>query len=395
MKKLQIDPNVSSVSIYGTKIIGNLRNGSFIALTTEGERLLEKIKAGDVIDISTLDSSLKELLDTALKCDIFRVESEQEDTDLPRERIYSAYIHVTHFCNYKCIGCYSENEKRNRCKDLSTSDIKLLMYKLACEGVQVLMISGGEPFLREDIVELLRYAKCELNISKIIIGSNGTRITSEIAKNIASYVDEVKISIDGYNQSVDFIRDTGATRIGIQATRILKENKVNVSLLATVHRHNYKYLKEFFELAKAEGVSIAFSVLTCDGTNDTLKRYMLNGEEFFEMVNAECEGLINIIDTSLDTDNLSFRKSCGAGEATISVDANGDVYPCHMLHFSELKMGNLLIDSMEDVMNSEIACQMKELSVDNIEKCSECQYRYFCGAGCRARAYLLKKAGQH
>lgn len=206
----------------------------------------------------------------------------------------------------------------------------------------------------------MKYAKVELKIPKIIIGSNGTKITEELAERIAPYVDDIKISIDGYSESTDFIRDKGATKVGIRATEILKRKDIRVSLLATLHRYNYKHMHKFLELSRSVGVPIAFSVLTCDRNNATIE-------------------------------DLSFRVSCGAGERTISVDADGSVYPCHMLHMPELRMGNLLSDAIEDIWESEVALGMKQTTVDTIEKCGECNYRYFCGGGCRARAYLTSQ----
>ena len=388
MKKLKISVNTKIIDIYGTQVIGNVENGSFIALTNDGEELINRIKKKEKIDVSKLSEELQELVATALDCDILTYDDETESKSI--NRIDSAYLHVTYFCNYKCIGCYSEDEKRNKCSNLGTEQIKMLMRKLSDAGIRGLMISGGEPFLRTDIVELLKYAKVELKISRIIIGSNGTRITNEIAEEIAPYVDDIKISIDGYDESIDFIRDKGATEIGIRATKILKRKGINVSLLATLHRGNYKYINSFLELSRSVGVPIAFSVLTCDRNNESLEKYVLDGDEFCEAVNS-VDGEIKVIDTSLSLEDLSFRTSCGAGERTISVDADGSVYPCHMLHMPELRMGNLLSDTMNDIMESEVAFGMKQTTVDTIEKCGECNYRYFCGGGCRARVYLTSQ----
>lgn len=71
----------------------------------------------------------------------------------------------------------------------------------------------------------------------------------------------------------------------------------------------------------------------------------------------------------------------------ISIDAKGDVYPCHMLHKNELKLGNALEDELMDIVFSPDNIFLK-LDVDAFDGCNECEYKYLCGGGCRGRSYL-------
>ena len=76
------------------------------------------------------------------------------------------------------------------------------------------------------------------------------------------------------------------------------------------------------------------------------------------------------------------------GKTIISIDAVGNVYPCHMLHDKEFLMGNIVNNSLKDILTkSPVFDEFAKLSVESISECSECSYKYLCSSGCRARAF--------
>ena len=86
--------------------------------------------------------------------------------------------------------------------------------------------------------------------------------------------------------------------------------------------------------------------------------------------------------------SLGVRRSCGAGVRTLSVAADGTVYPCHMLHDRRLAMGNAFSDDAEKIMGGEVARQFAELDARKFDRCDACSRRPMCGGGCRARALM-------
>ena len=190
-KSIRLNDSARVMKVHGIMIVGNIENGSFIALNTDGEDIVEKARLDFFeIDMDKVSDDVKNVIDAGIECEIF--------DELNSERMKSAcgiraaYLHVTNKCNYNCIGCYSENSLRNCAKDLTTTDIKVIIDKLSGVGVEVLAVSGGEPFIREDILEILSYAKKK--IKKVIIGSNGTMINEEIASKLPNIVDSVNRS---------------------------------------------------------------------------------------------------------------------------------------------------------------------------------------------------------
>ena len=87
------------------------------------------------------------------------------------------------------------------------------------------------------------------------------------------------------------------------------------------------------------------------------------------------------------TEDVGLRAcvSCGAGQTGVSVAADGSIYPCHMLQYSEFCLGNAFCDT-EGHLRKEIA-RFVLPTVDEMAGCSSCDKRYLCGGGCRARAY--------
>lgn len=84
--------------------------------------------------------------------------------------------------------------------------------------------------------------------------------------------------------------------------------------------------------------------------------------------------------------NVVARGCCGAGCGTLSVAANGAVYPCHLLHDARFEMGDLFDGTVEEAQRSAVRESFRRLDPDRLEGCSECGIRYLCGGGCRARS---------
>jgi radical SAM protein with 4Fe4S-binding SPASM domain len=75
----------------------------------------------------------------------------------------------------------------------------------------------------------------------------------------------------------------------------------------------------------------------------------------------------------------------------LSIDADGYLFPCHMLHFEKYICGNLNTERMADVYkNSAVLNELRMVNVDTIPKCKKCVYRNICGGACRARVDVAK-----
>ena len=302
--------------------------------------------------------------------------------------IKSAYLHITNKCNLHCVACYSLDDKRNKCKDMSLEEIKYALSELKRVGVTKVVFSGGETFLRKDISDMVIYAKEVLNIASIDIITNGTVLNRDELVKVANYVDSIAVSIDGYSkENATFIRDEGIFETVIKGVETIRDIGIKVSILPTIHEKNVYNLIDYVNLSKELNVGISFSLMTCNP--DEFGDYVISEENLEYIAKSILESNEEYVlnDTPLNY-CLQVQESCGAGKTIISIAADGNVYPCHMLHDKKFLMGNIINNNLKDILvKSSVFNEFDKLSVDSISECSDCSYKYLCYSGCRARAF--------
>lgn len=379
MNQFKFGDNVRIFRVKNIQMIGNRNNSIVIGLDKEGEELIAAVQTGNVSSL-TLTDNQKHLLQTLQENGFFN------NTFNECQGIDTAYLHVNSTCNLHCLGCYSYVENRNKKQELSLEQWKKIIKNLKSKGIKNIVISGGEPFLREDLSEICRIIK-EKSINLEVI-TNGTMPIEKYEKALC-FIDALNISIDGYNSKTSFIRDKGIMSKVLSTVEELK-NKVPLKLIVTLHKKNVPFMKEYEKLAKRLNVFMSFSIFTVDFNQDIFKEYKFDDNDFIDIGEniTNSENGIVILDTPSEDVGITYREGCGFGKHGISVAYNGDIYPCHMLHCAECKMGNICEQSITDIMkkpNFDTKC----ITLDEIEECNICEYKYLCGGACRGRAYLF------
>ena len=155
---------------------------------------------------------------------------------------------VTRRCNLKCIHCYAHAKDKAFKNELSTDEGKALLDDLAQFGVPVILFSGGEPFVREDLPELARYA-VKLGM-RAVVSTNGTLITPERARIFKEIgLSYVGISLDGMEEVNDRFRGVkGAFQAALKGIRNSQEAGLKVGLRFTMNRLNAAEIPAIFDL---------------------------------------------------------------------------------------------------------------------------------------------------
>lgn len=364
-------------------MLGSLETGSFIIPDIKSLELLYHALDDCDINIEELDESARTFFETAIQYGLIIVKN---GTINPVHLSKSVYLHITNMCNYNCVGCYSFDNARNRQPDLDINKLYYIMQQLQLNGFDVLAVSGGEPLMRQDLYDILYFAKNNAGLKRIILATNGSFATDETVASLTGLVDEVKVAIDGFSISnAKFIRDSGSFETSINAIKMFKKHGMKVTMLPTLHKKNYRHIREYQSLALELDVSLAFSILTCDLRSKDLGIYVLSNQDLMYIVENECGSVLSAIsDTPIDYTNMSFSESCGAGINIISIASDGAVYPCHMLHFPQYKMGDILQQPLDKLLSISKPIP----TVKDRKTCAECDYRYLCGGGCVARSHL-------
>lgn len=102
---------------------------------------------------------------------------------------------MTKRCNLRCVHCYAQAVSLDGVDDIDTKTAKAMIDDLAAYGCPVMLFSGGEPLVRQDLIELASHAKARG--MRAVISTNGTLITKSKAKELADVgLSYVGISLD-------------------------------------------------------------------------------------------------------------------------------------------------------------------------------------------------------
>ena len=111
----------------------------------------------------------------------------------------------TQTCNLRCVHCYAGSECKSYEGEMSSGEAKAMIDDLSAFGAPVLLFSGGEPCMREDVVELMQHAKDRG--MRVVLSTNGTLITPELAARFADVgLSYVGVSLDGARETHDEFR---------------------------------------------------------------------------------------------------------------------------------------------------------------------------------------------
>jgi len=155
---------------------------------------------------------------------------------------------ITRRCNLKCVHCYAHAKDQVFDNELTTEQGKNLIDDLSQFKVPVLLLSGGEPTIREDLPELAAYA-IEKGM-RAVISTNGTLITQQMARVLKDIgLSYVGISLDGMEKIHDRFRGVkGAFRAALEGIKNCQDAGIKVGLRFTINKFNVAEIENIFNL---------------------------------------------------------------------------------------------------------------------------------------------------
>ena len=328
---------------------------------------------------------------------------------------------VTRRCNLHCIHCYSKSQDIDYPGEMTTEQGKIFIDDLAEFGVPVLLFSGGEPFRRKDIFELVSYS-----IGKgirTVFSTNGTLITREIAHRLKDMgVSYVGISLDGMRKTNDLFRGMkGAFDLAMRGIKNCQEAGVKVGLRFTMNKINVQDLPQIFDLIEERRITRAcFYHLVYTGRGTKLVDDDLSHEETRKAVDYIMDRTkemhengfpaeILTVDNHADGPYLYLRllredperaakvlellkmnggNSSGVGVASVSWD--GAVYPDQF--WRDKVLGNVLERPFSEIWtdtSNEFLRKLKTKKEYVTGRCAQCQWLDICGGNLRVRAEAI------
>jgi len=174
---------------------------------------------------------------------------------------------VTSRCNYHCIFCHREGEEGNH-DVLTRSDIALVGRVAALLGIRYFKITGGEPLIRSDIVEIVRSLKQQTN-GEVSMVTNGYFLSKYANRLIDAGLDRVNVSMHSLNENT-YERIVGVRGLNkvIQGIKILKDSEIPVKINFVVLKYNVNEYKEVIRFAIENDLNINFIELIPLGMPD-------------------------------------------------------------------------------------------------------------------------------
>lgn len=305
---------------------------------------------------------------------------------------------TTKRCNLFCEHCFRESGPNVDCtNELSTEEGKRLLEEAQKAGFKLIIFSGGEPLLREDIFELIDHAYGLKLIPAL--GTNGVLITEEIAAKIREHhVNAVSISLDSLDEDKhdEFRRSYHSHALAVKGIEACLKAGLKVQINFTVTKNNIGELEGIINYANSKSCSCFFFFLVDVGRGKDIYKHALSKEEYKyaidfildkrKEVNVELKPtcapqfMVEAFDKGIP---MRYTRGCIAGVSYCCVLPNGDVHICP---YSPIKAGSTREQSFDNIWeNSEIFNKLRNF--ENYKgKCRGCKHINLCG-GCRARAF--------
>ena len=323
--------------------------------------------------------------------------------------------HITGKCDLNCTHCYrftdtytqeAENELGHEdcLKVLDDLGDTVKKWDIPCR----INFSGGDPLLREDFLDLIKYAR-KKDIAVGILG-NPTHLYFETAKKLKEAgVMSYQVSIDGMEEMHDRLRRRkGSFRDALRALDVLEKAGIKSVVMFTLSKTNAKDIIDVINLVSNKCSKFDFSRLVPVGNGEDLKDRMFTPGEYRALLLRVLETYENLSDKGCRTrygrkdplwfllnrelgllNNLPENKEliysgCSIGMSGLSILADGTVYACRRL---PVEIGRVPEQKIEDIfIASGVLNHMRE--VDKIGKCGECELKQLC-RGCRAVSYAV------
>lgn len=325
---------------------------------------------------------------------------------------------MTRRCNLKCVHCYAQAVDERGKDEIDTAKAKEIIDDLAAYGAPVMLFSGGEPLVREDLPELAAHATQKG--MRAVISTNGTLIDQQKARELKAIgLSYVGISLDGLEKTHDHFRGVrGSFKKALQGISNCQAEGLKVGLRFTINRRNAQEIPGIFRLLDEMEIPRAcFYHLVYSGRGSELINEDLNHAEtraVVDLIMDETRALfeagkpreILTVDNHADGPYLWMRlkrenparardvfellqynegNSSGRGIGCISWD--GKVHADQF--WRQHVFGNVLERPFSEIWEDsgiELLHKLKDKKRHVGGRCARCRHLNICGGNFRARA---------
>ena len=322
---------------------------------------------------------------------------------------------ITRRCNFSCVHCRSSSDLvASEHPDVPFSEAKRILADIAAFASPVVVLSGGEPLLRDDVFAIARHGDA-LGL-RMCLATNGSLVSEEICRDmLKSNIKMVSLSLDGAGPAShdDFRGQAGAFAGVMRAIELFRRHGIPFLVNSSFTKRNQAEIPQVYRLVKGLGATAWYMfMIVPTGRGEDIMDELIPAKMYDELLawhyrteKEENELLMRptcaphyyrVVRQMAKADGERFTqrslkfstggsKGCLAGQLICLLDVDGEVLPCS---YFPLSAGNIRRQSMREIWeNSELFRQLRDFSRYE-GRCGRCEYIQVCG-GCRARAYAV------
>lgn len=282
-------------------------------------------------------------------------------------------------CNQKCVHCYAAGQQQAEEAELSTEQWKQIIDKLRMAGIPQVTFTGGEPTMREDLVELIDYSQWFVTR----LNTNGVKLTKDLCDKLyAASLDSMQITFYSADEAIhNELVGANQYENTVKGIENAISAGINISINTPLCTKNKDYV-DTLKFLKEKGVcyvTCSGLITTGNALNDNSISLQLSSEEIKEILKKAAEYCaengMEISFTSPGWIEESFfneigikAPTCGACLSNMAVTPGGNVVPCQSWLSGE-SLGNMLRDDFEKIWNSELCKERRDYSALNTGLC--------------------------
>jgi radical SAM protein with 4Fe4S-binding SPASM domain len=309
---------------------------------------------------------------------------------------------ITLRCPLKCAHCYVDAGEQEAAGVLSTDEAFRVIDQIRATGKPVVVLSGGEPLLRDDIFEIAQYGT-EQGL-RMVLGTSGYLIDQKTAVKLKEAgIRAVAISLDSKDPAIhdSFRGRESVWERAVKAIGYSRDAGITVQINMSVMRSDICEVEDLISLGTSLGIrdyQIFFPIPTGrarqieprspEEYEDLIRQILIRYRDSDLNIRPTCAPQFRRIADELGIINPAWGRGCLAGITYCRIFANGDVTPCPYLPVSS---GNVRTTPFFEIWNNSplfTALRNPDLLTG---KCGQCNFKTTCG-GCRARAYRREDA---
>lgn len=338
----------------------------------------------------------------------FDIWSKRIDDLIKRHPLQIISWEATRRCNMNCIHCGSPTEEVDLKEELSTQEVIDAFQQIASDfdmsEFKHINITGGEPFVRKGLLDILKEISQYRFYRNIDIQTNGLHIANNpiVLSDLIQYgVTGIGISIDGLEATHDaFRRKTGGFNQAVQAAKYCVEAGLVVTISVVVHSKNLNEIPPLFEFIQDKVRPRVFRLMFIDpiGRTNVDSEYLLKKEQKIQVIRFLQEKYLAGCDTYADPKKMIVELGCGgwfgkelegtfrpfifhciAGINNLGILYDGKLASCSNIPRDFIE-GNLRLDNIKDVWDNKYS-RYRYPEWKKETKCENCGDWEYCHGG--------------